>query len=48
MIAQILKKVLDFMAAACLVFDVDWDEDFQDDEYVCESRREKIYAVQMR
>lgn len=45
MIAQILKKVLDFMAATCLVFGVDWDEEYEDDEYVCESRREAIHEA---
>ena len=44
----IIEKICNIMAAACLVFDVDWDEDFLDDEYVCESRREQIHAVQMR
>lgn len=44
----IIKKICNIMAAACLVFDVDWDEEYEDDEYVCETRREKIYAVQMR
>ena len=29
-----MKKLLDFMAAACLVFGVDWEKDFGDDEYV--------------
>ena len=29
-----MKKLLDFMAAICLLFDVNWDEEFGDDEYV--------------
>lgn len=33
-----MRKVLDIMAAICLVFDVDWDTDFIDDEYVQEER----------
>jgi hypothetical protein len=33
------------MAAVCLVFDVDWDEDYEDDEYVIEYRRSQIHAV---
>ena len=41
MITQKMKKVLDFMAAACLLFDVDWDTDFEDDEYVIAYREEK-------
>ena len=36
-----MKKILDFMAAACLLFDVDWSKDFEDDEYVVACRREK-------
>lgn len=34
----IMKKILDFMAAICLVFNVDWDKDFEDDEYVIACR----------
>lgn len=33
-----MKKILDFMAAICLVFDVDWDKDFEDDDWVKENR----------
>ena len=33
-----MKKLLDLMAAVCLVFGVDWDEDFGDDEFVKEVR----------
>lgn len=32
-----MKRVLDIMAAICLLFDIDWDTDFEDDEYVKES-----------
>ena len=35
-----MKKVLDIMAAICLLFDVDWDTDFKDDEYVVAMRKE--------
>ncbi len=34
------KKVLDFIAALCFCFDVDWDSDFADDEYCLERRKE--------
>ena len=37
----IMKKILNLMAAACLVFDVDWSKDFADDEYVVACRREE-------
>lgn len=33
-----MRKVLDIMAAICLVFDVDWDTDFEDDEFIKEER----------
>jgi hypothetical protein len=33
-----MKKLLDVMAAVCLVFGVGWDEDFGDDEYVLKYR----------
>ena len=36
-----LKKVLDLMAAACLLFDVDWEEEFGDDAYVIACREER-------
>lgn len=42
---SVIKKICNFMAAACLVFGVDWEEDFIDDEYVCECRRESIHEV---
>ena len=35
-----MKKVLDIMAAICLLFNVDWDTDFEDDEYVVACRKE--------
>lgn len=35
-----MKKILDIMAAICLLFDVDWDTDFEDDEYVVAMRKE--------
>lgn len=44
-ISETIKKVCNFMAAVCLVFDVDWDEDFEDDEYVCECRRAEIHEA---
>ena len=33
------KKILDFMAALCFCFDVDWDKDFDDDEYCLEKKK---------
>ena len=36
-----MKKVLDLMAAACLVFGVDWDRDFEDDEFVMACREQE-------
>lgn len=35
-----MKKVLDTMAAICLLFNVDWDEDFGDDEIAVQMREE--------
>ena len=43
-----LKKVLDLMAAACLLFDVDWERDFEDDEYVIACRQEKERRPEIR
>lgn len=40
-----LERICNFMAACCCLFNVDWDEDFQDDEYVIATRRERIHAV---
>ena len=37
-----MKKLLDFMAAVCLLFDVDWDTDFEDDEFVKECRKDEL------
>ena len=34
------RKLLDFVASLCFCFDVNWDEDFADDEY-CLERKEK-------
>lgn len=36
-----MRKILNFMAAACLLFDVDWDTDFEDDEYVLAMRKKE-------
>lgn len=36
-----LNKILDTMAAICLLFDVDWDTDFEDDEYVLAMREKE-------
>ena len=36
------KRFLDFMAAICLCFNVDWDEDFPDDEYCLENRTSAV------
>ena len=36
-----MEKILNLMAAACLVFNVDWSKDFADDEYVVACRREE-------
>ena len=33
------KRFLDFIASLCLVFDVDWEEDYPDDEYVIAYRK---------
>ena len=32
------KKILDFVAALCFCFDVDWDQDCPDDEYCLEKK----------
>lgn len=40
-----MKKFLDFIAALCLLFDVDWDEEFGDDEWVIKKRRSEIHVV---
>ena len=36
------KRFLDFMAALCFCFNVDWDEDFPDDEYCLEKRSRAV------
>lgn len=33
-VISLTKKVCDIMAEICLCFDVDWDKEFEDDEYV--------------
>ena len=38
-----MKKLLDFVAGLCLVFDVDWEGEYEDDAYVMEMR-----AAQMK
>lgn len=38
------KKILDAMAAFCLLFDVDWDTDFEDDAFVMERRKKQALA----
>ena len=43
----LLEKICNVMAAICLVFDVDWDEEFGDDEYVIQKRRSEIHEVQV-
>ena len=40
-----MKRLLNFFAAICLLFDVDWDEEFGDDEWVIEKRRNEIHVV---
>lgn len=30
------RKILDFVAALCFCFNVDWDKDFPDDEFCLE------------
>ena len=46
---EVSRKILDFIAALCFCFDVDWDEDFPDDEFCLErkstARRTKIVEV---
>ena len=38
-VMRMRKKILDFVAALCFCFDVDWDKDFEDDEYCLERKR---------
>lgn len=35
-----MKKVLDTMAAICLLFNVDWETEFGDDEIAVQMRKE--------
>ena len=44
MLSQV-EKICNFMAAICLLFNVEWDEEFEDDEYVIAKRRAEIHAV---
>lgn len=32
------RKILDFVAALCFCFNVDWDKDFPDDEFCLEKK----------
>lgn len=41
----LLEKICNVMAAICLVFDVNWDEEFLDDEWVIEKRRSEIHVA---
>ena len=42
------RKILDFIAALCFCFDVDWDSDFPDDEYCLEKTgKRKAKIVEM-
>lgn len=38
--ARLKYRLLDFIASLCFVFGVDWDKDFEDDEF-CKERRDK-------
>jgi len=38
--SKLRRKILDFFASLCFVFNVDWDCDFADDEF-CLERKEK-------
>ena len=42
---SLLEKICNFTAACCCLFGIDWDEEFEDDEYVIEYRRSRIHAV---
>lgn len=37
--SKLFRKFLDFVASLCFVFNVDWDKDFEDDDY-CVERKE--------
>ena len=41
---SLLEKICNFMAAICLLFGVDWDEEFRDDEWVIQKRRSEIHV----
>ena len=43
----LIEKICNFMAACCLVFGVDWDEEFLDDEYVIQYRRNEIHVCEL-
>lgn len=35
------RRLLDFVASLCFCFDVDWEEDFDDDEWCLERKESK-------
>ena len=37
-----MRKALDIMAAICLVFDVDWETEYGDDEVAIAMRQEEL------
>lgn len=37
-----VRSFLDFVASLCLCFNVDWDKDFEDDEYCLEKKERAI------
>lgn len=39
-----MKKFLDLIASFALMFDVDWDKDFEDDAYVLARQEEERIA----
>ena len=39
------KKFLDFIAALCMTYDVDWSRDFDDDEYCLANRPVVVTAA---
>ena len=39
------KKFLDFIAALCMTYDVDWSRDFDDDEYCLDNRPVVVTAA---
>ncbi len=47
-VIEVSRKILDFIAALCFCFDVDWDRDFPDDEYCLEKNgKRKAKIVEM-